>query len=414
MFIILLLVIVLFFILAGFFSGMETGLISIDQLKLKQDSSKDKSKKEILNFLQSPDKILGTTLIGTNISVVIVSSLTTFLLKQHNIKIDDHLFSLIVAALLLIFSEIIPKALYRDKSYKMVNNNFKFLKFFYMLLKPLVSLIEKLKITLGKLLKMEIEQTKYYLSQDDLSYMLSHAENDKDFVEDQKDMLEGALEFANKKVENVMTHRTEIVAIPEDISIDEIIATAKEHGFSRFPVYKNDLDHITGILIIYDLLKKKNATSLKAKNLMREAYYAPETMSATTLLTHMQTQKKSMAIILDSYGGTAGLITIEDLLEEFVGEIEDEFDTTPKDIEKISSHTYLIKGFVEIDFLNDKLELELPEGDYETIAGLLINTLGRIPSIGTLITLGNYKIKIEKADQRRIKEVRLIILDQKK
>ena len=414
MFIILLLVIVVFFILAGFFSGMETGLISIDQLKLKQDSSKDKSKKEILKFLQSPDKILGTTLIGTNISVVIVSSLTTFLLKQHNIKIDDHLFSLIVAALLLIFAEIIPKALYRDKSYKMVNNNFKFLKFFYMLLKPLVSLIEKLKIILGKLLKMEIEQTKYYLSQDDLSYMLSHAENDKDFVEDQKDMLEGALEFANKKVENVMTHRTEIVAIPEDISIDEIIATAKEHGFSRFPVYKNDLDHITGILIIYDLLKKKNATSLKAKNLMREAYYAPETMSATTLLTHMQTQKRSMAIILDSYGGTAGLITIEDLLEEFVGEIEDEFDTTPKDIEKISSHTYLIKGFVEIDFLNDKLELELPEGDYETIAGLLINTLGRIPSIGTLITLGNYKIKIEKADQRRIEQVRLIILDQKK
>ena len=411
MWIIYLILIILFFILSAFFSGIETGLISIDRLQMEQKAKTNKKKKQILSFLENPDKLFGTTLFGNNISIVIVSSLSIFLInefkKNNAIKITEQATTLIIAGFILIFAEIIPKAIYRDHPNKLITRGFSLLRFFSIIFQPFVRFVSFINSILAKLFKLPQKNGFHLLTREDLSYMLSETKDDGVLHEDQREMLEEALEFTQLDAENVMIHRTEIVAFEKDTPVEEVIKVAKENGFTRFPVYDENLDHITGILIIYDLMKKKRNKNLKASDFVREAFFAPETMDVNTLLTEMQTHKKSMAIIVDSFGGTAGLVTIEDILEEIVGEIEDEYDTPSQEVEKIDENKYLVMGFVEIDFLNDDYEMELPEGDYETIAGLIIDKLERIPRQGTKLKIGNWKINIVQVTDKKIVKIEM-------
>lgn len=406
MWIISLLIIVIFFILSAFFSGIETGLISLDRLKLEQEAKSSKKKKQILTFLEKPDLIFGTTLFGTNISLVVVSSLSIFLINtlknEDKINISDHTATLIIAGFVLIFAELIPKALYRDYPNRLVSKGFPMLKFFSFIFTPFVKLVSILNNILAKLFKLPLQSRYNFVSREDLSFMLSEAKDDGVLHEDQMEMLEDVLEFSELDAENVMIHRTDIVAFPLDTSIDDVISIAKEKGFTRFPVYENDLDNIKGILIIYDLLKQKNHEGLTAADFIRNAFFAPETMDVNKLLTEMQKEKVSMAIIMDSYGGTAGVITIEDILEEIVGEIEDEYDNTTREISEISSGLYRVQSYAEIDFLNDEYEMDLPLGDYETIAGMIIDKLERIPRRDTKLKIGNWDITIIQATDKRI------------
>ncbi|MEA2096880.1 MAG: hemolysin family protein [Candidatus Cloacimonadota bacterium] len=406
MWIISLIIIVLFFILSAFFSGIETGLISLDRLKLEQEAKSSEKKKQILTFLEKPDKIFGTTLFGTNISLVIVSSLSIFLInilnKESKINISEHTATLILAGLILIFAELIPKALYRDFPNRLVSKGFPMLKFFSIIFTPFVKFVSFLNNLLAKLFKLPLQSRYNLVSREDLSFMLSEAKDDGVLHEDQMEMLEDALEFSELDAENVMIPRTDIVAFQLDTSIDEVISIAKEKGFTRFPIYENNLDNIKGILIIYDLLKQKNHDVLTAADFVRNAFFAPETMDVNKLLTEMQKEKVSMAIIMDSYGGTAGVITIEDILEEIVGEIEDEYDNTTQEIRKISKGVYRVQSYAEIDFLNDEYEMDLPLGDYETIAGMVIDKLERIPRRDTKLKIGNWDITIIQATDKRI------------
>ncbi len=425
--VVMLIIVLIFFILAGFFSGMETGLISLNRYKILKEAKSDSNKNEILNFLKSPDKILGTTLLGTNISVVIVSTLSVYLIKNSNIKIDENIFSLIVAGFLLIFSEIIPKAVYRDNSYKLVTRYFPILKLFYNIFKPFVNIIGGIQHLLSKVLKLETEKAKNYLTHDELSYIVASTGNSnnisrkdknisdkkaKEAEEYQSEILKKAVDFSKKKAENVMTHRTEIVAIEKDTPITEVIDIAKKEGKSRFPVYKEDLDHIEGILIIYDILQAKDIDKAKAKDFIRETIFVPEQTKALSLLQKMKTQKKSMAIVVDSYGGTAGIVTIEDLLEEFMGEIEDEYDIIPKEIERLAKNEYLVNADLEIELLNEKLNLDIPQGDYETIAGFLISKFNRIPTKGTKYKTDKWLMEIKESDKRKIDKIKITIFQQ--
>ena len=418
MWIISLLIVFIFFILSAFFSGMETGLISIDRLKMEQEAKKNKKKKQILHILENPDKLFGTTLFGTNISLVIVTSLYILqinIFKQKNIfHISEIAATLIIAGLILIFAEIIPKALCRENPNKLVTRGFSLLRFFSLILLPFVKFVSLLNSLLARMFKLSEKNGFHILTREDLSYMLAETKDDGILHEDQREMLEEALEFTELDAENVMIHRTEIVAFEKNTSIEEVISIAKEKGFTRFPVYDEDLDHIIGILIIYDLIKKNNLDKLKASDFVREAFFAPETMDVDNLLAEMQANKNSLAIIVDSYGGTAGLVTIEDILEEIVGEIEDEYDTTPKEVEKVGENHYLVQGFVEIDFLNDEFEMNLPEGDYETIAGLIIEKLEKIPRQNAKLFVNNWNITILQVSNVKILKLEMKYISDKK
>ncbi len=399
---------VVFFILSGFFSGIETGLISLDRLSLEQNAKKDAKKKKILKFLENPEKLFGTTLFGTNISVVIVTSISIYLLKKNEFEISEKIVTILIAVLILIFAEIIPKAIFRDYPNKLVSECFPLLNFFGIIFAPFVKFVAHLHHFLAKIFKLDKIDSSGIITREDLSFMLSETKDESSVQNDQKQMLEEVLEFTELDAENVMIHRTEIVAFEKNTPIDEVIITARKRGFTRFPIYDENIDNIIGILIIFDILKKPNIK--KAIDTLHKPLFVPENKDVNTLLKEMQSNKKSMAIVVDSFGGTAGLITIEDILEEIVGEIEDEYDNvrTVQEVKKINANTYIVQGFAEIDFLNDDFDMNLPEGDYETIAGMIIDKLTQIPQAETKLEIGNWKLEILQVTSKKIIKVKLI------
>ncbi len=388
-------------------------MISLDSLKLEQEAKNNDSKGQILDFLKNPDKLFGTTLFGCNISLVIVSSLTILLLNslrdKQMIKISDHTGTLIISGILLLFAEIIPKALYREYPNKMVERNFWILKFFSVLFSPFTKFVTLLNKRISRLFNLTEADNLMKVTREDLSFMVSESETYEGELEtNQKELLEEALEFGELKAENVMRHRTEIVAFEQKTPINEVIAQARDMGYTRFPVYNEDLDNISGVLIIYDLLNSENTEEEKAEDFLRPVLFVPETMNMDALLAEMQAKKRSMAIVVDSYGGTAGMITIEDIMEELVGEIEDEYDVEENELEQLADGSYLINGDTEIDILNDNYDLNLPEGDYETIAGLIIDRLAKIPQVDARVELKQYTLIINKVTEKKIEKVKLL------
>ncbi len=399
-------VIMAFFALSFFFSGIETGLVSLDRFKLEQDSKTDERKKNILSFIKQSDKIFGTILIGNNISNVIIASLSTVLFNELNL-FNNNEGTLLIAFLVLIFGEIIPKTIFRDYSEKLVYLFFPLFQFVYFLLKPLVYIVSLFNDFLKKRFNILEYDSFHFFTKDDVAFILSETLEDSNIEHPQKEMLEDALEFNQLKAKNIMIPRLDIVAIPDTLNIDEIIELAKNEGYTRYPVYHETLDEITGVLIIYDIISKMNNKELKAKDIQREVFFAPEMMDADNLLKEMQTKKKSMAVIVDSYGGTSGILTIEDIIEEIVGDIEDEYDEEEKDIEVINNHTLLVKAVVDIDRLIDDFDLDIPKGDYETLAGYIISKLEKIPTSGQVLNETQFKLEVIQVSNRKIEKVKI-------
>lgn len=408
--IVLTLLVLLFFLMLSFlFSGIETGLLSIDRLALERDAKRNKNREALLRFVRQPDKFLGTTLIGNNIVNVLLASISTLIVDRlGSLAFDARYTSLVIGSIVLLFGEIMPKAIFRDHADTIVPKLFPVLQFFYFLLRPFVAIVTWLNQALRKLLKLEDGDQYDYLTKDDLSFLLSQSEGDS-ISAPQMEMIEDALDFTELEARNVMVPRMDIIAIPETATIAEVIELAKVEGFTRYPVYRNNMDDIVGVLIIYDILKKDCTQDMKAGDIVHEPLFAPENTDIDVLLKEMQSKRRSMAIIVDSYGGTAGIITMEDILEEIVGDIEDEYDVDEEDddVQQVSPNTWLAAADVEIDRLADDYGIDLPEGDYETIAGLILDRLERIPHQGQVITIDTYRIQVLQATSKKIVKVKI-------
>ena len=408
--VLLILIVLLFFLLLSlFFSGLEAGLISIDMIALEHSSRKSRRDASLLRFMKQPDKFLGTTLIVHNIANAILASLTTLFVAKLGTSFDPRYTALIIGTIVLIFGEIVPKAVFRDYADTIVPKVFPVLIFFYYLFRPFVAIVSFINKGLRKLLKLDENNQYDYLTKDDISFLLNESSDDSAMAP-QLEMIEDALDLKDMDARNVMVPRTEIVAIPETATIAEISEIARAEGYTRYPVYRNSIDDIIGVLIIYDILKYQNGNGEDtcAQDLVHEPFFAPENMDVDILLREMQLQHKSMTIIVDSYGGTAGIVTIEDILEEIVGEIEDEYDDVQeRDVQKISPNTWIAMADVEIDHLADDHDIQLPKGDYETIAGLILDHLERIPLQGQFITIDPYKIQVLQATDKKIIKVKI-------
>ncbi len=405
----LILLILLFFLLLSlFFSGLETGLISIDQIALEHSSRRNKRDAALLRFIRQPDKFLGTTLIGNNIANAILSSLSTmFVASLGDFAFDARYTSLLIGTIVLIFGEIVPKALFRDHADTLVPKVFPLLIFFFYFFRPMVAVVSYINSGLRRMLKLTDTNQYDYLTKDDITFLLAES-REEGSMQPQFDMIEDALDLKELEARNVMVPRTDIVAISENATISEVIELAKQEGFTRYPVYRNSIDDIIGVLIIYDILKKEVKDSMHAGDIVHEPFFAPENMDVDVLLKEMQSQRKSMAIVVDSYGGTAGIVSIEDILEEIVGEIEDEYDEAEdSDVEQISPNTWIAMADVEIDDLADDYGIELPSGDYETIAGLILDHLEKIPHQGQFINIEPYRIQVLQATERKIVKVKI-------
>ncbi|HPZ02207.1 MAG TPA: hemolysin family protein [Candidatus Cloacimonas sp.] len=408
--IVLILIVLLFFlVLCFFFAGLETGMLSIDQIKLEQEAKKSKSKAVLLQFVRQPDKFLGTTLIGNNIANVIIASLSTYLANRLFAPVFDARYtSLVVGIVVLIFGEMIPKTIFRDNAETLIPLFFPLLQFFYYLLKPLVMIVTWLNNFLRKLLKLEEGYQYDYLTKDDLSFLLSQTAIDET-NDHQIEMIEDALDFTELDARNVMVPRTDIVAIQDKTSLSEVANIARKEGFTRYPVYCNNIDDIIGILIIYDILKQDCSPDMTAGDIIHEPLFAPENTDLDVLLKEMQTKQRSMAIIVDSFGGTAGIVTMEDILEEIVGDIEDEYDTDEDEnsVQQVGPKTWLVAADTEIDRLIDDYGIQLPEGDYETVAGLILDRLEKIPHQGQVVNVPPYTIQVLQATSKQIVKVKI-------
>lgn len=420
-----LLYIVIVVLLSAFFSGSEMAFVTANKLKLEIESRKNTVKGRSLHFFnKNPETFLTTTLVGNNIVNVLYATLMAIFLAEPIVIIWNRLFdavplsstvliiqTLIASVVILIFGEILAKAIFRSQADFFVRVIAFPLRITNMIFWPLIVIADRTSGILVKLLKVENEKSSKTYRLQDMAIIfreLSEGGGSHEINQDDSELLQNVLKLSNKRVRETMVPRTEIVAVEKNASVEELNRAFIESGYSKIPVYQDTIDDIIGVVFAYDLFGyPKNIAEI-----IRPVKLIPSSKKSKDLLTEFRQSNISVAIIIDEYGGTAGMVTIEDLIEEVVGDIQDEYDKDDEIIKKISDNTYLISGTVELDELTDEypeVVLDQTMGDFETVAGYIIHHIGRIPKINEeLQILGNTFI-ILKATQSKLETIKLII-----
>ncbi len=418
----LVLLIVLCIVLQGFFSGSELALVSADRVRIRaEQESGGRSAKLLGRFLEDPERILTTTLIGTNLCVV--SATTLFAALAHQLASGsavqaEVLTVLVLAPILLLFGELIPKSVYRRYSSKIAPVVIHPLTWLSFGLSPLVIIVRQVSSVLLKLvggkghsgMAVSREELRLLMQFDSNNQREGSNEGDEEVIEEtEREMIHRIFAFPEVIVREVMRPLIDVVAISEDSTLQQAADIFLESGYSRIPVYHERVDDIIGVLRARDLLRedlgRRNIT-----NLIRGVPYVPDTQKVDQLLTSLQRKRQGMAVVVDEYGGAQGLVTIEDILEEIVGEIEDEHDEPAPDIHQRGEFEYIVSARVEVDRLNEHLAIELAQGSYETLGGYLLEHLGQIPRAGDQHRTGQAVFTIVSATSRVVEKVQIVLL----
>ena len=407
----LLIAILIFLALSAFFSGSEIAFISANKLGIAVKKEKSARKASIIsNFYDKPQDFLSTMLVGNNIALVAFTTLMTKLMKPHlEPIIGDGAFTLltctlIITLIVLIFGEFLPKTLFSMYSTKMLFALAYPLSFFKKFLKLPTWIMTGLSDVLLKyVFRQKTEGVDNALTRVDLEHFIEDSlSDDQDDID--KEILTNALNLGHSKVSHCMIPRTEIVSIDKNASLDELLVLINETKLSRIVVTDGEIDMIEGYIHHQQLWE--NPKSLK--KMILDILYVPEAMNLKDLLSQFIQDGTSIACVVDEFGGTAGIITLEDILEEIFGEIEDEHDVDDSILEKINDNEYILSGRLEIDHINEKFpELKLPEGEYQTLSGYVVMTSETIPEPGQEIVLDQFTFKIEEVDETKIETVRL-------
>ncbi len=409
------LLLVLLIILSGVFSASETALTAFKSIELKEIDKENHKKAVILKlWLKKPNEILTTILLGNNVVNILAASIATVLigkiLAKKIVIFGDPIIitTFLMTTVILIFGEITPKILarnYSDKISKIVIMPMYYLSIISFPIIYILTLISKI-ITRSFGIKMSKENV--LITEAEIRSMIIVGEEEGVLEKEEKEMIHGVFNFGESSVKDVMVPRINMFAIEGNKTLEEMWDIMLEKGYSRIPVYEEEIDNIIGVVYLKDLLNvaKEKKLNSKIKEFIRKAYFVPESKLLIELLQSFRTKKVHIAIVFDEYSGTVGMVTIEDLIEEIVGEIEDEFDNEEERIIKKSENKYKIDPFLGIDEINEKLDLKIPESEeYDTLGGFIYYKLGRVPLIEDEIIEGNTKIIIMKIEKNRILEV---------
>jgi len=421
-----LLLIILTIILSGFFSGSEIAFVSANRLKLEIASRKSSwTGRVVNNFAQNPETFLTTTLVGNNIVNVVYATLMTIFLATPVTDLYQGWFgsapnsivllviqTVIASVVIMLFGEIIPKTLFRihaDWWVKIIAVPQQVCNWIF---RPLIFLADKASDFIIKRINPDIDRSGRVFRRQDVELIFKELRDTggHDLDREDSEILHNVLELSNKRVKESMIPRTDIVAVEKNTSIDETLKLFISSGFSKLPVYQESIDDIIGVIFAYDLFSNPEDLT----EIMRPIKLVPASQKSKDLLSEFRSSNISVAVVIDEYGGTAGMVTIEDLLEEVVGDIQDEYDTEDYFIRKLSGNSYILSGGLEIeDLLEEYPELNFPaeSGDYETVAGYIINTLGRIPKVNEELLIEGNKIIISKATPSRIETIKLIVME---
>ncbi|MFW6351918.1 MAG: hemolysin family protein [Bacteroidota bacterium] len=411
-------IIIISLLLSGFFSGMEIAYISANKLKLEVDKKSGGFFAGILSrFTKSDSGFISTMLVGNTIALVIfgiafASLMEGFLVKSLPDNLNNDfiiiLLQIIISSLIVfVFAELIPKILFRINANTILRIAVLPVTILYYILYPVVFITLNLsEFILKRLLKVNIvNKPKAFDSIDINNFLQEFSEHDAEKEESiEMQMFKNAIEFPDIKLRESMIPRTEIVALDEKESLSSFRKKFSEKGLSKILIYRENIDDVVGYVHAFDFFKKPQ----NIKSIIRPLIVVPETMHVNKLLKIFIQQNRSIALVVDEFGGTAGLITIEDVMEEIFGEIDDEYDTDVFTEKKINENTYIFSARLEIDHLNEKYELNLPESDeYETLGGLIINYYESIPSRNQIIEMKPFTFKILQVSEKRIEQVEL-------
>ncbi len=411
----LLFLIILFF-LSAFFSGSEVALFSLDKRKLKDSFSKNPLiERYIFSFLEYPRRLLVTILIGNTIvnaaASIVAVSLAIDYAKYAMLSLNFVLTAqiIILTAVIVIFGELIPKVWATKRPVSFAKTISIPLFWLSVILYPVSeTLTEVIKIIVSR---VKIDKTKSAISPEEISELADLSHERGAIIEEEHGLINGIVGFRKVLVHEVMTPRVDMVCVSVDSDFKTILDIVTSTGHSRIPLYENNLDKITGIIYAKDILpflmNENMRINLSLSKIARKVFFIPETKRIDDLMSEFQEKKMHQAIVVDEYGGTAGLITLEDIMEEIIGEIRDEYDKEEMPVTKLTEKSYLVLGKISVDDLNELLnsELTVNDGEFETLAGLILNYAGHIPKEGYSFQLENYKFTVKEVSNKRIKKV---------
>jgi magnesium and cobalt exporter, CNNM family len=400
-----LILVLLALLFEAFFSGSEIAMISINRIRMKQKAEEGNSAAQsVLELLHSPEKLFSTTSLGTNLAMVTSSAIfTAFMVSQFG-SAGEWAAVLILSPVILFFGEIVPKMISQNRPNATMLIMVKPLNFFFTVFSPAINFFTHTSSFITNMIMGKKGETEKTLSRDQIRQVLSLDSQAVELDPSERKMIHKIFNFGEINAEQCMVPLIRITAIKDSASIQEALEIANESGFSRLPVFHERMYNLIGILNTFDLIDKPVDES-PISDLVRPAHYVPPNKKIDDLLRELQQGGLHMAIVVDEHGGCIGIVTIEDLLEEIVGEIEDEYDKPEKGYEHYADGGYLIDADMEINVLNDTLNLELPTGDYETLAGLAIHHLEKVPHPGEQVVVNDYRLTIKEASKRKIQSI---------
>ena len=416
---------VVLILLNAFFAAAEIAFITLNDAKIEKMAKEgDKKAKQIAKMLKNPSKFLATIQIGITLAGFLSSAFASDAFADklapllNNVipsigigtwrSISIILITLILSYFTLVFGELVPKRLGMKYHEKIAFSTIKVIKTLSVITALFVKLLTISTNIISKIFGVS-ESEEETVTEEEIRMMVDVGEEKGSIKEEEKELINNVFEFNDKTVSEIMTHRKDIFALELSDNIVERLDELDEYKYSRIPVYDETIDEIKGVIYIKDLLKQIAINKdIKIKDIMRDAYFVSENKLINELFKDLQKNKKQLAIVLDEYGGTAGLVSMEDILEELVGNIFDEYDEIENDYEKIDENTYIIAGHVSITDLKKILDVEIPEGEYDTLSGYLTELLGRIPEDGENPVLETSEVtyKIEDYEDKRIKLVK--------
>ena len=400
-------------LLSAFFSSAETALVSVNRIKIKTlADSGNKRAALVLKLNDNPGKLLSAVLIGNNIVNITASSLTTIIMQSQFDNIPLSIGTGILTFIIIVFSEIIPKTAAKVYSDRISLIYAPVIYFYSVIITPVIFIIEIFARIIMKLFGINPDKKEDPITEEEFMTVVDSTHESGAIEDKEKDIIENVLDFGDSVAKDIMVPRIDILFASDEDSYEEIADKFKQSNFSRIPVYHDTTDNVTGIIFLKDFfaLNKEAANSFKADKIARKPYFTFENKKTAELLAELREAKISIAIVLDEYGTTAGLLTIEDLLEEIVGELRDEYDLDEEDeIKKINDITFIAEGTARTDTVNEMTGLSITEEDFESLAGYIIHLVERIPEKNEVIHDDNASYYILKASNNRIDKIKIIL-----
>ena len=396
---------------SAFFSASETAFSSLNQIRLKSRADDgDRTAARVLAMSEQYDKLLSTILIGNNIVNIAAASIGTIIFtKMLGAERGATVSTMVLTIVVLIFGEVTPKSLAKEMPETIATAVAPVLSLLMLVLTPLTWLFTQWKRLLNHFVHSSESDT---ITEGELMTMVSEAENDGELTDRESELIRSAIEFDDVEVEEILTPRVDVVAVADDISLEELAQTFAESGYSRLPVYHGTIDNIIGVVHEKDFYIARLKKATKVEDLVAPTLYTTGSTQISQLLRTLREQHHHMAVVVDEYGGTEGIITLEDILEELVGEIWDEHDEVTEDFRKQSDGSWLVSGSASVDDLFETLDLPEDEDiDSNTVNGLVQEKTCHLPKVGDHFSLGEYDGVVTRTARRRVTEVRLTPAD---